>query len=103
MSDLFGNQPWDQEDTCHWLDDNPLPQDFAWSGRAVAPTKRIHHGYGFWLKTTPYHQGLFEEIHRFLADGLYMPTPEEVWQHLREVKQVKQTQRPLPFTEKKDD
>jgi hypothetical protein len=63
---------WTQQQTESWLCEYPLPADFSWpdndgKDRAVLPSNRIHKGYGFWLRTTPYFPGLFELIHRILA------------------------------------
>lgn len=63
---------WSQEDTEAWLKAYPLPVDFTWPDnhskeRAVLPSNRLHKGYGFWLRTTPYFPGLFEEIHLIIA------------------------------------
>lgn len=57
---------WTQEETEAWLTRNPLPPDFEWEGRRVLPQYRLHKGYGFWLRTTPYHRGLFGEVHDLL-------------------------------------
>lgn len=74
---------WTPEKTEQWLTDYPLPVDFKWPDnagerRAVLPSNRIHKGYGFWLRTTPYFPGLFELIHRILAlaPGDQLLTPE---------------------------
>lgn len=66
-------RPWDQEATEEWLTKNPLPPDFEWEGRQVIPSYKIHKGYGFWLRTTPYHRGLFARCHDLLGarNGLY--------------------------------
>lgn len=63
---------WTQELTEDWLKAYPLPVDFTWPDnhgkeRSVLPSNRLHKGYGFWLRTTPYFPGLFEEIHRIIA------------------------------------
>lgn len=76
--------PWTLDDTEGWLTKNPLPGDFRWPDRdrktaTVLPTYTIKHGYGFWLRTTPYFPGLFEEIHAILApwpENEPMPAPE---------------------------
>lgn len=70
-------QLWTPDDTEAWLSENPLPVDFKWPHRdrsptgepnlqLVLPSYRLHKGYGFWLRTTPYFPGLFEEIHEIL-------------------------------------
>lgn len=69
---------WTPEDTETWLSDNPLPADFLWPYRepkpdgtpdlrVVLPTYRLTKGYGFWLRTTPYFPGLFEDCHAVLV------------------------------------
>jgi hypothetical protein len=63
---------WSQDDTEAWLTTFALPEDFSWpdnhkTERPVLPSNRLHKGYGFWLRTTPYFPGLFEEIHRIMA------------------------------------
>lgn len=58
---------WTLDQTQEWLDRNPLPPDFDWEGRRVCPTYRLHKGYGFWLRTTPYHRGLFPAVHEILS------------------------------------
>ena len=82
--------PWTSDDTEEWLKHNPLPGDFRYPGHekdrdgkriwaTVLPTYQIKHGYGFWLRTTPYFPGLFEEIHAILApwpENEPMPAPE---------------------------
>ncbi len=69
--------PWTADDTEEWLRQNPLPTEFRWEkttrnpdgsktvkgDQRVLPEYRISKGYGFWLRTTPYFPGLFEEIH----------------------------------------
>lgn len=57
---------WTLDQTQGWLDANPLPPDFDWKGTRVCPSYRLHKGYGFWLRTTPYHRGLFAEVHEIL-------------------------------------
>lgn len=79
MSELLPIDSWTPEDTRDWLaaDGNALPPDFLWPHRdrkpdgsphlaRVLPSYRLAKGYGFWLQTTPYFPGLFEEIHRLL-------------------------------------
>lgn len=69
---------WTPDLTERWLSANPLPGDFQWPHRdanpdgtprlqTVIPSYRLHKGYGFWLRTTPYFPGLFEEIHDVLC------------------------------------
>jgi hypothetical protein len=90
---------WTPDDTEQWLTANPLPADFRWTrttnetcrdaeGRLriiskrrdpdqiVLPNYRLHKGYGFWLRTTPYFEGLFEECHAIIA-GMGAKTPED--------------------------
>lgn len=82
--------PWTPEDTEQWLTENPLPRDFHWppegtamaaaagGSKLVLPTYRLHKGYGFWLKTTPYHRGLFARCHQLLEErnGLFNDADE---------------------------
>lgn len=98
MSDLMVMPPaWTADHTEAWLKNNPLPADFLWPHRdknpdgtdrlaPVLPRYQLHKGYGFWLRTTPYFPGLFEEIHAILvrvpADG-DLPTAEGLAQILR--------------------
>jgi hypothetical protein len=58
---------WDKDKTEEWLTLNPLPPDFEWQGKQVLPSYKIHKGYGFWLRTTPYHRGLFERCNDLLT------------------------------------
>jgi hypothetical protein len=84
MPDESTVRAWTRENSEAWLKDNPLPTDFLWDRvdkRAdgmkvvtsafypapVIPDYRITKGYGFWLRTTPYFPGLFEEIHEILV------------------------------------
>lgn len=72
---------WRDDDVERWLTDFPLPADFEWRGCRVLPRYRLKKGFGFWLRTTPYHQGLFELIRDILVAlpaGAPMPTPEEL-------------------------
>ena len=80
MSEELPVPGWTPDDTERWLKEFPLPVDFRWErveknsdgsrrvtpGAAVLPDYRISKGYGFWLRTTPYFPGLFEEIHDIL-------------------------------------
>jgi hypothetical protein len=85
---------WTKEDTERWLDDFPLPSDFVWppapspEARTVMPAHRIlKGGYGKWLRETPYHRGLFAQVHEILAAvpiGATMPSPVEVTRRLME-------------------
>lgn len=88
-------QPWTADDTERWLSLSPLPADFTWPHRdanadgterlqLVLPTYRLHKGYGFWLRTTPYFPGLFEEIHAILLrGGDELPTSDQLAEELR--------------------
>lgn len=81
---------WTADDTERYLREYPLPADFRWPHRdraddgsevlaPVLPSYRLHKGYGFWLRTTPYFPGLFEEIHQVLLSiGDELPTPERL-------------------------
>lgn len=93
-----GIQPWTIEDTEAFLAEQALPVGFAWPHRdanadgsqnlqPVVPSYRIKHGYGFWLRTTPYFPGLFEEIHRVLASwpaDVELPAAERLAEILTE-------------------
>lgn len=78
--------PWTADDTQQWLSENALPEDFLWPHRdpkdgkpnlqPVLPNYRLTKGYGFWLRTTPYFPGLFEEIHQVLL-GMGAKLPED--------------------------
>jgi hypothetical protein len=88
------SEPWTKEDTERWLDDFPLPSDFVWppapaaDARTVTPSHRIlKGGYGKWLRETPYHRGLFAQVHEILAAvpiGATMPSPVELTRRLME-------------------
>lgn len=69
---------WTADDTEAFLKEQALPTDFTWPHRdrnpdgserlmPVLPSYRLHKGYGFWLRTTPYFPGLFEEVHAVLV------------------------------------
>lgn len=97
MSDdlLINVTPWMHDDTQKWLSLNPLPVEFMWPHRdlrldgseniqAVLPSYRLSKGYGFWLRTTPYFPGLFEEIHAVLLSlGDELPSAEQMAQLLQ--------------------
>lgn len=77
---------WTDDDVERWLTDYPLPAEFEWRGCRVMPRYRLKKGFGFWLRTTPYHQGLFEEIRDILVRwpvGAALPSPEELADRLR--------------------
>ncbi len=78
---------WTADDTEKWLAQNALPEDFLWPHRdplpdgndnlqPVLPNYRLSKGYGFWLRTTPYFPGLFEEAHAVLL-GMGAQLPED--------------------------
>jgi hypothetical protein len=106
MDDLIQlpSAPWTPDDTELWLTQNPLPQDFTWPHRKpnadgsdnwqpVLPSYRLHKGYGFWLRTTPYFPGLFEEIHAILlAIGNELPTADALADTLLERRKAAGTQ-----------
>ena len=91
---------WTADDTERFLSQHPLPTEFRWErtqkrdgqrviipDQPVMPEYRIHKGYGFWLRTTPYFPGLFEEIHDILArwpGDEVLPSPERIGELLRE-------------------
>jgi kynureninase len=63
---------WTRDCTMAYLNANPLPVAFKWvhrdgGERPVQPAHRSVHGYGKWLRETPYFQGLFELIHDVLC------------------------------------
>lgn len=64
---------WSVQDTEDYLRDQPLPNDFEWKGQLVMPARGSKRGYGAWLRETPYHQGLFELIHRLLLPVDVLP------------------------------
>lgn len=80
--------PWTPDDSEKWLTEtgHALPDDFTWPHRdpkpdgsanlqPVLPSYRLAKGYGFWLRTTPYFPGLFEEIHQILL--MSDPLPDD--------------------------
>jgi hypothetical protein len=83
---------WTLDDTERFLTGQALPSSFQWPHRdkaadgaeilaPVMPSYRLHKGYGFWLRTTPYFPGLFEEIHAVLLrwpDDSPMPDAEQL-------------------------
>lgn len=88
---------WSHDDTASWLTRFGLPVDFRWDktvkedgvkvvvpDQLVLPTYRLSKGYGFFLRTTPYFPGLFEEIHDILlrAGDDQAITPEWVAEQL---------------------
>lgn len=86
-TESLGPIEWTQDDTEQWLSANALPDDFVWPHRnakpdgteslqPVLPSYRLTKGYGFWLRTTPYFPGLFEEIHELLV-GMGAKLPED--------------------------
>lgn len=94
---------WDRDDTERWLKDYPLPHGFLYRGQKVWPRYRLKKGYGFWLRTTPYHQGLFELCHELLAAipvGGEMPPPEEL---ARWIQREESAQGLLPLPAPMDD
>ena len=85
-------RPWGKDDTERYLRDNPLPADFVWRGRSVCPQYHIRKGYGFWLRTTPYHPGLFEALHGFIARCDVYPTPERMAEAMTEIEAAEKEQ-----------
>lgn len=83
---------WTADDTEGFLTRQALPADFLWPHRdknpdgsdllaPVMPSYRLHKGYGFWLRTTPYFPGLFEEVHAVLVhwpDDLPLPDAQQM-------------------------
>lgn len=100
---------WTLDDTERYLREYPLPSDFRWPHRdrdadgsevlaPVLPQYRLHKGYGFWLRTTPYFPGLFEEIHQVLLTiGDELPTPERLAEILIQRRAARGTQSSLPL------
>lgn len=81
LGDAWPDVPagWSHDDTEAFLTRFALPTDFRWErtekrdgqkfiepDQPVLPNYTISKGYGFWLRTTPYFPGLFEEIHDVL-------------------------------------
>lgn len=70
---------WSLDETEMYVTKWPLPADFVWRGRVVRPQHRtLKKGYGFWLRTTPYHRGLFAACHRVLEVCEVFPTGHEL-------------------------
>jgi hypothetical protein len=70
---------WTKDQTERYLTNYPLPAEFVWCGRLVRPSHRtLKKGYGFWLRTTPYHRGLFAACHAVLETCEILPTGEEL-------------------------
>lgn len=80
--------PWTHDDTEAFLTRFALPTDFRWDrtekrngqrivvpDQPVLPNYTLSKGYGFWLRTTPYFPGLFEEIHDII---LRAPDDQEI-------------------------
>ena len=101
---------WSPNDTEAWLSRFALPIDFRWDrsekrdgqrlvlpDQPVLPEYRITKGYGFWLRTTPYFPGLFEEIHDILmrATDDQAITPEWVASQLVERRRLRGEQQNL--------
>jgi hypothetical protein len=103
--------PWTPDDTEAWLseDGHALPDDFLWPHRdakpdgsdnlqPVLPSYRLSKGYGFWLRTTPYFPGLFEEIHQILVHLEVLPADgRELAGILDERRRARGTQTGLAF------
>lgn len=93
VTELIDNVDWTKDDTEQYLSANPLPPDFRWRGRIVAPQHRtLKKGYGFWLRTTPYHPGLFEEVHRILVRVDPLPSADELARQLSEGEKATKTE-----------
>jgi hypothetical protein len=108
LGDAWPQMPtgWTNDDTEAFLSKNALPADFLWPHRErnadgsenlqpVLPSYRLHKGYGFWLRTTPYFQGLFEEIHDVLLrwpDDQPLPEPEALAEILNQRRAARGTQ-----------
>lgn len=90
---------WTQDQTEKWLTENPLPPDFVWRGNRVLPSYRLHKGYGFWLRETPYHRGLFAEVHGVLfrraMQDLDFPDVVEISETLRAIEAAEKAQMTL--------
>lgn len=80
--------PWSSEDTVRYLNRMPLPPDFTWRGLVVQPRYQIKKGYGFWLRTTPYHPGLFEHVNRYVARCEELPEPEAIAAAMNEIEEA---------------
>jgi hypothetical protein len=62
---------WHRDASMRYLNENPLPTEFRWphrdgGERSVWPSHTMVHGYGKWLRETPYFPGLFELAHDIL-------------------------------------
>lgn len=103
---------WTPNDTEAFLTRQALPPDFLWPHRdanpdgserlvPVLPTYRLHKGYGFWLRTTPYFPGLFEEIHAILLrwpDDQPLPNAQALADTLNERRRAAGEQQSLSIT-----
>lgn len=94
-----GLRAWTKDHTERYLTKNPLPGDFWWKGRQVIPHYQLKKGYGFWLRTTPYHRGLFDAVHRHLATCEVWPTGEEIAAAMREFEKKEEANRRSLFDE----
>lgn len=102
---------WTPDDTEAFLTRQALPADFLWPHRdknpdgserlaPVIPSYRLHKGYGFWLRTTPYFPALFEEIHAVLLrwpDDVELPDAAALGQLLTERRLARGQQESLPI------
>jgi hypothetical protein len=113
LGDTWPQMPagWTTDDTEAFLTKVPLPTDFRWDrtekhgsdkrilpDQSVLPDYRIKKGYGFWLRTTPYFPGLFEEIHDILLrwpDDEAMPSADQLAEVLRERRKAQGEQQGL--------
>jgi hypothetical protein len=101
LGDTWPQMPagWTLDDTEAFLKRYALPTDFRWDrtvkrdghkvivpDQPVLPDYQLSKGYGFWLRTTPYFPGLFEEVHDILLrwpDDEAMPDPDQLAERLR--------------------
>lgn len=88
---------WTRDDTERFLTKYPLPPDFTYRGAVVRPRYNLKKGYGFWLRTTPYHQGLFERAHEILALLVTLPSPAQLAHLINEAVKAEGTQEALPL------
>lgn len=104
---------WTPDDTERFLTQFALPTDFRWDrtekrdgekviipDQPVLPNYSISKGYGFWLRTTPYFPGLFEEIHGILArwpDDEELPSAEHLAAVLDELRRARGEQTSIPL------
>jgi hypothetical protein len=102
---------WTLDNTEQFLTRQALPSSFVWPHRdpladgsdnlqPVLPSYRLHKGYGFWLRTTPYFPGLFEEVHAVLLrwpDDDAMPDADALANILNQRRALRGKQTAMPL------